>query len=112
MGKPVKIHKKKSFMFTTRHHTFLGWMATITAILAFIMTVLLVIESYNMAGRVALSFGWTGMFLVILAILGIVSGITALGERDAIRTTPIVGISVNSAVIVAWVFVIVIALFK
>ena len=107
MGKPVKIRKKKSFMFTTKHYSFMSVMGIVLGVINVFFGVAMVTESVD-AG-----YGSAGLFSVFLSIIGIICGIRSLGERDTYIAPAVVAISVNGAVILWWIVMIIIsAIFK
>jgi hypothetical protein len=111
MGKPVKIRKKKSFMFTTRHYSFMSVMGIVLGAINVFFGVAMVTESYRNKGSVDAGYGSAGLFSVFLSVIGIVCGIRSLGERDTYIAPAIVAIAVNGAVILWWIFMIVVSEF-
>ena len=111
MGKPVKIHKKKSFMFTTRHYSLMSIFGILIGVFCACVTVTLVVNSYNNAGDVEQGFGGIGLFCALLDIIGILCGTSSLGERDIYISAAIVAIVLNSIVLLAWIFMIIVSMF-
>ena len=109
MGKPVKIHKKKSFMFTTRHYSFLSIFGILLGVFCVCVDTTLVIYSYNNAGSVAVSFGSTGMFAMILNIIGCICGVISLQERDIYISPAIAAIVINGICILSWLILIILS---
>ena len=109
MARSVKIHKKKSFMFTTKHHSFLGWMGMIIAVCTIGIVSTMIVFSYHNAGEVDINFGGVGLFATLLNLIGIISGILGVRERDAYITVPIISIVVNSIIVLAWIVTILIS---
>lgn len=109
MGKPVKIHKKKSFMFTTRHYSFMSIMGIVLGIISVIFGAAMVFQSYRNEGNVDAGFGSTGLFSALLGVIGIVCGIKSLGERDTYIAPAIAAIAINGLMILCYAVMIVIA---
>ena len=109
MGKPVKIHKKKSFMFTTRHYSFMSIIGILLGVFCVGVDVMLVVYSFNNAGTVGRSYGSIGMFSMILNIAGVICGSISLQERDIYKTPAIVAIALNGVNILAWILLIIIS---
>ena len=109
MGKPVKIHKKKSFMFTTKHQSFPGWLGTAVGVFCWMVGITLVIGAFHRGGKVGVNLGAIGLFTVILNVLGLVSGIIGLRERDIKIVPPIVAIVLNGLMLLSWLVLIVLA---
>ena len=110
MGKPVRIHKKKSFMFTTRHYSFMSIAGILIGIICAIIGVTLVIYSYKNAGNVGINYGSIGIFSLLLSIIGAIFGTVSLGERDIYRSAAIGAIALNGFIILAWLILIVLAI--
>ena len=110
MPKPVKIKKKKSFMFTTKHHSFLGILGFVLAILSISSFVWNTYYSFINRGIVPENYGAVGFFAVTADILGIISGFVALNERDIHRWLPITAIVSNFVIAALWVFLIAIGI--
>ncbi len=109
MGRPAKIRKKKSFMFTTRHYSFMSIMGILLGVLCVGVVVTMVVHSYYNAGQVEEGFGAIGLFSVITNIIGILCGVVSLGERDIYISPAIVAIAINALTILGWIVMIVIA---
>jgi len=105
MGKPAKIRKKKSFMFTSKHHSFNGVLGLVIAICTLIIGILLVVYSYGQAGRVATDFGMIGLFAALLNLIGLIAGLIGIRERDVFITPSIISISANGLMLVAWAII-------
>ena len=110
MGKPVRIRKKKSFMFTTRHYSFMSIMAILIGVVCILSVAAMVVVSYQNAGKVDTGFGGVGLFSLLLNICGIVCAIISLGERDVYKSPGIVGIVINGVMILSWIIIIILSM--
>lgn len=110
MPKPVKIKKKKSFMFTTKHHSFLGVLGAILCILSLFTLCWCVYMSFVNRGHIGNNFGAVGFFAALVDVIGIIGGFLALNERDIHRWLPIASIAGNSGVLAVWVSIIILGL--
>ncbi len=110
MGKPTKIRKKKSFMFTTRHYSFMSITGILIGLFCALVVTTMVIFSYKNAGEVTRSFGGIGLFAACLNIIAIICGSISVGERDVYITPGIVAIVMNALMLLCWVVMIIIAL--
>ena len=110
MGRPAKIRKKKSFMFTTRHYSFMSIVGILIAVLGICVGVTMVVHSYYSAGNVDVGFGGVGLFSALLSVTGILCGVTSLRERDIYITPAIVAIVLNGLLILGWLVMIVISI--
>lgn len=107
MSRSPRIRKKKSFMFTTKHHTFEGWIGLIIAIITVSVWIACAISSYDVQGNVSLKYGGVGLFSLLLSVFGVLFGIMGLKERDAYKSIPVLVVVINSIVILMWILVIV-----
>ena len=110
MGKPVKIHKKKSFMFTTRHYSLMSVIGILIGAFGLCVFITLIVGSYKNAGSVPARFGGIGLFAALLDIIGILCGTSSLGERDIYISPAIVAISLNGIMLLAWIIMIIISM--
>ena len=109
MGKPVKIRKKKSFMFTTRHYSFMSIIGILLGVICAFAVTTVVFVSYKQAGKVDRGFGGVGLFSVFLNVIGIVCGLISIRERDVYISPGIVAIALNGAMILGWIAILIIA---
>ena len=103
MPKPVKIKKPKSFMFTTKHHSFSGVMGVVMCVISIIVLIGGIYMAFVHAGKSNVVMGAESFFAMILNFLGVIAGITALSERDIHRWVPILSIVSNLVVLVIWI---------
>jgi len=106
MPRPVKIKKPKSFMFTTKHHSFSGWLGCSSGMISIGVYVSSVYLAFMNAGKSTISIGGAAFCALILDILGVIAGITALSERDIHKWVPITAIAGNSVMLAIWVLTI------
>ena len=107
MPKPVKIKKPKSFMFTTKHHSFSGVMGCVLFVISLIVMTGSIYMAFIHQGHSSVLMGSQGFFSLILDFIGIIAGLTALSERDIHRWVPITSIVANTIVLILWVALIV-----
>lgn len=110
MGRPKKIRKKKSFMFTTRHYSFMSIMGILIGVLCICVIATSVVHSYNNAGSIDVSFGGIGLFTALLAVIGVLCGLTSLNERDIYISAAIAAITVNGVILFGWLVMIIISM--
>lgn len=102
MAKPKKIKKAKSFMFTTKHHSFSGVLGIVIGVITAIVMSFGIFLAYSNKGASNVAMGSVSLFALILNVVGIVAGTTALAERDIHKWVPIASIIFNSIVLVVW----------
>ena len=103
MPKPKQIKKAKSFMFTTRHHSFSGVLGCIIGTVSVVVLAFSILIAYNNKGISDVKMGSEALFSAVLNIIGIVAGLTGLSERDIYKWAPIASIVINSVVLVSWI---------
>lgn len=103
MPKPVKIKKAKSFMFTTKHHSFLGVLGCVMCVISAATMTFSIYLAFINAGKSTVAIGGMSLFALILSFIGIISGIVGLPERDIHKWEPITSIIANSAVLALWI---------
>lgn len=106
MAKPKKIKKAKSFMFTTKHHSFSGVLGIVIGVISAIVMSFSIFLAYTNKGASNVAMGSVSLFALILNVVGIVAGTTALAERDIHKWVPIASILFNSVILAAWVILI------
>jgi len=103
MPKPVKIKKAKSFMFTTKHHSFSGWMGFVAGCISIAVFVTSIYLAFVNKGQSSVAIGGVAFSALLLDFIGVLAGITALNERDIHRWVPIAAIVGNAIMIFLWV---------
>lgn len=106
MPKPVKIKKPKSFMFTTKHHSFSGIMGCIVCIISILVMIIGIYSAFINKGKSSLMIGSQGMLSLVLNFIGIISGVTALSERDIHKWVPITAIVANGIMLSVWILLV------
>ena len=109
MGKPKKIKKKNSILFTTKHHSFNGIMGVVLLVMCLMITITSVMFSFHNRGDVSESFGYYGFLSALMNLIGLIGGILGVNERDAYKYAPIVAIAGNAVMLAAWVAIILLA---
>ena len=106
MSRPAKIKKPKSFMFTTKHHSFSGIMGCILAAISLITIMGSIYMAFVSSGKSSVLMGSEAMFALILDFIGIISGVTGLMERDIHKWEPIAAIIVNGLMLIIWILLV------
>ncbi len=110
MGKPAKIKKKKSFMFTSKHHSFLGILGIVVACISLLILSFGVAYGFRVRGQVEETYGFLGFFSAFLNIIGIICGFRGLRERDIFKIAPWTAVGMNGVVLVIWGVLVLLAL--
>lgn len=109
MARSRKIKKKKSFMFTTKHHSFAGVLGVVLFALCISIQITSIMYAFHNRGEVDISFGYYGFLASILDVIGIFAGISGLNERDAFKVAPLISIIGNGVVLAAWIALVILA---
>ena len=102
MPRPKKIKKKKSFMFTSRHYSFIGNLSLILAASSLIGLIAAILVSYFHKGNMGRSFGSVGFFSILANITGVIASFISLRERDIYVWLPRLALGVNLFDILLW----------
>jgi len=109
MARSPKIRKKKSFMFTTKHHSFTGILGVVLFALCASVQITSIMYAFSNRGKVDLSFGYYGFFTALLNVIGLISGIVGLRERDAFKPAPWIAIAGNSLMLIFWLVLLILS---
>lgn len=101
-GKPKKIKKKKSFMFTSRHPSELGTLSALLAIASVVSLITSVMLSFADRGDTPINLGGAGLFSFLANIIGIIAGFLGLNERDIYIWPVRIAIAANIIVGIIW----------
>lgn len=107
MGRPVKIKKAKSFMFTTKHSSFSGIMGIVLMSISIIVMGVAIYSAFLHQGNSNVIMGSEGFFALILNFIGLIAGITALSERDIHKWQPVFAIIGNGIVLALWLLLVI-----
>lgn len=107
MPRPVKIRKKKSFMFTTKHHSFTGILGGVIAIVSITALCFCVYSSFMGKGVGNEKLGTIGLFAALSNVIGIICGVTSMNERDIHKWVPIAAGFINTVTLIIWIFLVI-----
>ncbi|HKM21121.1 MAG TPA: DUF6142 family protein [Lachnospiraceae bacterium] len=102
---------KKSFMFTTRHHSRNGIISVILGVLSLAGLIAAIILSFANRGATPLRLGGAGLVGMISAVLGFCVGMYSTRERDVYLVFPRAGVILNVIAAVAWSYIIVVGIY-
>ena len=103
MPRPKRIKKKKSFMFTTKHHSENGILSLCLAVISLGVLIVSIILSFLNRGNVPEKMGGVGLFASVGDIIGIIAGSISLRERDIFIWIPRISLIVNIVLLLLWV---------
>ncbi len=105
MPRPKKIRKKKSFMFTSRHYSFIGNLAMLLAVCSFVGFFGAVFTAYMNVEKGGKGIGSVGLFGVIMNITGVIASVISLRERDIYVWLPRTALFFNLFDILIWALI-------
>ena len=108
MPRPVKIKKKKSFMFTTKHHSFVGIVGGVVGILSLAALAGSIYLTFLNRGSASERLGGVGLFAALSDVVGVFCGFVSIQERDIHKWVPIVSIIENSIALSAWIILVIV----
>lgn len=94
MKKLVK-KKREIVNFTARNHSIKGMISLTTGIAIAMATIILMFTSSFSGGNGGIWYGYMGIGLAILSIVGFVLGAKGFKEKDIYYTAPISGLMLN-----------------
>ena len=100
------IKKKKSFMFTTKHHSFPGVVGCIVGAISISVYIFSIYVAFENRGKIPTNISGMAVFALVSDFIGLLCGTTALSERDIHRWVPITSIVANSVMIALWVLLV------
>ncbi len=103
MPRPKKIHKKKSFMFTSRHYSFIGNIGLVLAVSSFAGLIAAVTKAYLNGGRTERTIGLVGIFGILAGVTGVIASSLSLKERDIYVWLPRMALALNLLGILLWI---------
>lgn len=106
MAKPRKIHKKKSFMFTSRHYSLLATVSFIMSLCSIAGMIVSILVAFTEKGKPSMHLGGVGLFGMLGNVVGIISAATSLRERDIFRWVSYVAMGLNILGICLWALIV------
>lgn len=102
MPKPKKIHKKRSFMFTSRHYSMTGLISLAMGLSSLAGLIGSIFVSFNEKGNPPVHLGGVGLFAMIGNIIGVIAALNSLNERDTFRWVSYAALGLNMVGMVLW----------
>ncbi len=102
MGRPRKIHKRKSFMFTSRHYSVMSIVAFAMGLCSIAGFAGSVAMSFNYRGRPPVHLGGVGLFGMLGNVIGVVTAMNSLNERDIFKWVAYGAMGLNLFGMVIW----------
>lgn len=87
--------KRKNYIFTNRKHSEKAIMSTALGTLCIFSLIMVVYLSYKKAGDAPTGYGFTGLFVMLFSLVGMILGIVTVREKEMFKLFPILGIILN-----------------
>ncbi|MBQ7562842.1 MAG: hypothetical protein IJT16_02505 [Lachnospiraceae bacterium] len=107
VNKHKPIRKKKSFMFTSRHYSFIGTLAIVLAVCSLAGLIIAILISYFHGGKTERHFGGVGLFGILANITGVIACFISLRERDIYVWVPRTALILNLVDIALWILLVI-----
>ncbi|MBQ8970095.1 MAG: hypothetical protein IJ073_02125 [Lachnospiraceae bacterium] len=101
-GRRKPIRKKKSFMFTSRHYSFIGTLGIILAVCSLTGLLAAILISYLHGGNTEVHVGGVGFFGILANITGVIASFISLRERDIYVWVPRTALIINLIDVILW----------
>ncbi len=81
-------------------------MATVLGVIAMISFVFMIIVSFHNRGEASARMGAVGFIAFLFSLIGLILGLISIRERDSFQLFPRVGLAINLAALVGWIYII------
>ncbi|MBR5765656.1 MAG: hypothetical protein IKX95_02630 [Lachnospiraceae bacterium] len=102
MSKPKKIHKRKSFMFTSRHYSMMSIISFAMGIASLGGMLASILVAFSKKGEAPAHLGGVGLFGMLGNIVGVIAVLRSLNERDIFKWVSYAGLILNAAGLLLW----------
>ncbi len=92
----------KKYRFTSSRHSKRGLMALIFGMISFISFILANVISIRTKGGLTDRMGGVGLFALLFAFAGLISGLSALQEPDVFRILPRTAFAISLVSVILW----------
>lgn len=99
---------RKGYMFSSKKHSLRGLVSAIFGILSGAMLGTILYSSFLQDGNTPIYYGAIGLLSILVTIAGLIIGIQSFFEEDKYYLTSKIGTSINSIILLAWVYIIII----
>lgn len=87
--------RKSGYIFTNKRHSNKAIMATILGILSTLSLIAVLYLTYDKGGVAPVKYGWTGFFIAIFSLTGLILSGMTMREKDLYRLFSILGLVLN-----------------
>lgn len=102
----MKKVQKRNYIFTNKKHPQRAIMSTILGIISMVSLIIVIYLTYLKDGQAPISYGLTGLLIVMFSFTGLLLGLFSLKESDRYHLFQWIGLIVNGIVLIAMAFII------
>ncbi len=95
--------RKRRIKFSDKSHATKGILATILGTISLVLMIVLVIISYSEKGDAGIYVGSIGLVAFVMAIIGLITGISSFKERERYYLFSKIGSLLSAMIIVLWI---------
>jgi len=95
--------RKRSIKFTDKSHATNGIISTILGGISVVLMIVLIIISYSKSGAAGVYTGSIGLTACIIAVIGLITGISSFKERERYYLFSKIGSLLNIIIIALWI---------
>jgi len=88
--------RKSGYMFTNKRHSNRAIMATILGAISTLSLVAVLYLTYANEGVAPVNYGWTGLFVAIFSLIGLILAVITALEKDLYKLFSTLGIVLNA----------------
>lgn len=104
--------KRPGYIFTNKRHSNRAIMSTILGVISTLSLLSVIYLTYVQEGTAPVSYGLTGLFVLLFSITGLVLGVFTALEKDRYKLFPWLGILFNLVALVGIGFVVYMGLYS
>ncbi len=87
--------KRSGYIFTNKTHSDMAIMSTILGVISTLSLAAVTYLTYLQSGDAPISYGLTGMLVMLFSLIGLVMAIITIIEKDAYKLFPSLGLCFN-----------------
>lgn len=98
--------RKSGYIFTNKKHSNRAIMATILGVISTLSLIAVLYLTYARGGIAPVNYGWTGLFIAIFSLVGLILAVMTALEKDLYRLFSTLGIVLNLVAFVGIILVV------
>lgn len=87
--------KRPGYIFTNKSHSDKAIMSTILGIISTLSLIAIIYLTYVQEGVAPISYGLTGLFIMLFSLIGLILAIVTMIEKDIYKLFPSLGLCFN-----------------